>query len=57
MESINNFLSSNKFPVSLAALAVLLLVLGSFWNQEKQLMQQCLQRDNIVSCRLQIVGR
>jgi hypothetical protein len=57
MQAINDFLASNKFPVSLAALAVSLLVLGSLWNQEKQLMQQCEQRDKTVSCRLQIVGR
>lgn len=57
MQAINNFLASNKFTVSLAALGVSLLVLGSFWSQEKQLMQQCEQRDNVVSCRLQIVGR
>jgi len=57
MQAINSFLASNKFPVSLAALAVFLLVLGSFWSQEKELMQRCEQRDNVVSCRLQIVGR
>ncbi len=57
MQAINSFLASNKFPVSLAALAVFLLILGSFWSQEKRLMQQCEQRDKTVSCRLQIVGR
>ena len=57
MQAINDFLASNKFTVSLAALGVSLLVLGSFWSQEKQLMQQCEQRDSVVSCRLQIVGR
>jgi hypothetical protein len=57
MESINSFLASNKFPASLAVLAVSLLVLGSLWGQEKELMQKCEQRDSTVSCRLQIVGR